>query len=143
MDPAPAGVGEGGISLERGEYLATGPAFCYGCHTYANPMDGFRYTGVPFAGGAAEPDETEEGFEIIAPNLTPDPATGILAGWNEDRFVARFRGGAVYGGSKMPWENFGQMTDDDLRSLYRFLTSLPPTRNVTGPSRRQAGWAPP
>lgn len=35
-----------------------------------------------------------------------------------------------------------QMTDDDLKSLFAYLHSLPPTRKVVGPSRREAGWTP-
>lgn len=34
------------------------------------------------------------------------------------------------------------MTDDDLRSIYRFLRTLTPVERNTGPSRRAAGWAP-
>jgi hypothetical protein len=42
----------------------------------------------------------------------------------------------------MPWESFARMTEDDLRSVYRYLKSLPPTRKVIGPSHRKAGWKP-
>ena len=42
----------------------------------------------------------------------------------------------------MPWENFAEMTDADVRSLYRYLRSLPPVSAVAGPSHRPAGWKP-
>ena len=42
----------------------------------------------------------------------------------------------------MPWENFAEMTDADLRSLFRYLKSLPPVAHDTGPSHRPAGWKP-
>jgi hypothetical protein len=34
----------------------------------------------------------------------------------------------------MPWGAYAHMTDEDLRSIYRYLKSLPPTRRDTGPS---------
>jgi len=138
LDPAPEHVPPGAISLERGRYLATGPAFCAGCHT---PMDlvSFTPTGPQFSGGVPEPDPTEAGFEIVAPNLTPDPRTGVMAAWSEDAFVARFRAGRLHAGSTMPWEAFRRMTEDDLRSIYRYLASLDPVERETGPSRRPRG----
>ena len=42
----------------------------------------------------------------------------------------------------MPWENFRRMTEDDMRSIYRYLRSLPPVKKVTGPSHRKARWKP-
>ena len=46
--PAPAmaraqDVPQGGISVERGAYLANGPALCVGCHTPSDPMNGFAF----------------------------------------------------------------------------------------------------
>jgi hypothetical protein len=29
----------------------------------------------------------------------------------------------------MPWFNYREMTDDDLRSVYAFLRTIPPVRN--------------
>lgn len=139
-EPPMKHVASGTVSIERGEYLANGPAFCVGCHTAADPMEGFKPTGPKFSGEPhAEPDPTDAAFEFVAPNLTPDPETGIMASWTEDVFVARMRTGRVHVGSKMPWDNFAQMTDQDLRSIYRYLRTLPPTKKETGPSRRKAG----
>ncbi len=42
----------------------------------------------------------------------------------------------------MPWENFAEMTDDDVRSIYRYLRTLPPTNHAGGPTRRPSGWKP-
>jgi hypothetical protein len=56
--------------------------------------------------------------------------------------VARLKAGIVFQGTKMPWENFSRMTEDDMRSIYRYLRSLPPVRKVTDPSHRKAGWKP-
>jgi len=45
----------------------------------------------------------------------------------EDAFVARFKAG-IETASPMPWDTFRNMTDEDLRALYRYLRSLPPAR---------------
>lgn len=141
MRKAPAFVREGGVSRERGEYLANGPALCGGCHSPYDLVNGFALAGAAFSGALEpDPDPSEAGFEIISPNLTPDKETGALASYTEDGFIDRFKkGGRVYKGSKMPWDNFALMTDDDLRSVYRYLQSLPPTKRSVGPTRRARG----
>lgn len=135
-------VPAGGVSVDRGAYIANGPGFCYGCHT-ALDMSTFEPTGPRFSGDPqAEPDPFEPGMELVTPNLTPDPETGWITSWTEDAFVARLKAGRLYKASKMPWENFGRMTEDDMRSVFRYLRTLPPTKKVTGPTRRKAGWKP-
>jgi len=139
LDPAPTHVPPGGISVERGRYLANGPAFCAGCHTPMDPLT-FTATGPAFSGGAmAEPDPYDSEYEIVPPNLTPDPRTGIIADWSEKAFVERFRGGRIVAGSTMPWEAFQRMTEEDVRSLYTYLRSLEPVEHDTGPPHRLRG----
>jgi hypothetical protein len=134
-------VPEGGISVERGRYLANGPAACYSCHSEADPMKGFAITGPRFRGNAqAEPDGIDPAYEIVTPNLTPDPATGHIAKWSEEEFLSRFRAGPLMKGSPMPWENYALMTEDDISSLYRYLRTLEPVEHDVGPIRRAAGW---
>ena len=70
---------------------------------------------------------------FVTPNLTPDPKTGHIAGWTEEQFLARFRAGRLIEGSHMPWSLFGRMSDDDIRAIYRYLRTLPPVENETGP----------
>ena len=67
------------------------------------------------------------------PNITSDAATGRLAGFTEDTFVARFRTGRVIPGSPMPWEGYRRMAEDDLRALYRYLRTAPPVKRDVGP----------
>jgi mono/diheme cytochrome c family protein len=137
LEAPPSHVPEGEISVARGKYLAEGPAACVGCHTPADPLAGFARTGGAFSGEAeAEEDPTNSAQEIIAPNLTPDPETGHIASWSEDAFVARFRGGRFVKGSKMPWEAFARLTENDVRSLYRFLRTVPPVKRKVGPPVR-------
>ena len=122
-------------TVERGRYLANSVANCTGCHTNRSMMDGSAI-GPEFAGGMEMQDEADPAKVFVTPNLTPDPKTGRIAAWSEDQFVARFRAGKVYPGSHMPWAAFSRMSDADLRAIYRYLRSLPPVENETGPVLR-------
>lgn len=140
--PAPPFVKEGGVSVERGRYLAKGPALCFGCHSPFDVMNGFTLSGPEFSGAhEAEPDHEDQAYEIMAPNLTSDPKTGVLANFNSDEaFIDRVRkAGRTVPTSIMPWENFARMTDDDLRSIYQYLKTVPPANRATGPTRRLRG----
>ncbi|TNE88503.1 MAG: cytochrome C [Deltaproteobacteria bacterium] len=141
--PLPPRVDDGEISVARGNYLANGPAFCFACHSQPVLSPRLGVVEPRFAGCITpDPDPLDPEMELCAPNLTPDPETGFLAAWSEDAFVSRFRGGRAVEHSPMPWENFGLMTENDLRSIFRYLQSLEPTRRVTGPPYRKAGWTP-
>jgi len=68
-----------------------------------------------------------------ATNLTPDKDTGMGA-WTEQIFVTTMRTGKHRGVARpilppMPWPNIARLNDDDLGSLYRYLTSIPPIKN--------------
>ena len=126
--------------IARGRYIVYGPGRCADCHSPdAERPRLFRGEQVPLTGGSGE--STYLGT-WSAPNLTPDPKSSPLAAWDEATFLARFRGGKVFAGTHMPWENFAELTDADVRSLYRYLRSLPPVSVAAGPSHRPAGWKP-
>jgi mono/diheme cytochrome c family protein len=131
---APPAASPAGLSIERGSYLAGSVANCAGCHSPRNLMDG-SYTGPRFSGGVMDVDGQPD-LVFGVPNLTPDPKTGHIRNWTEDVFVARFRAGPAHEGSHMPWNAYARMSDDDLRSIYRFLMSLEPVENATGPILR-------
>jgi hypothetical protein len=68
-------------------------------------------------------------------NLTSDP-TGI-GNWSEEQFLKAIREGKLKGveGTRpilppMPWQNFRNMTDEDLKAIFAFLKSTKPVRNV-------------
>lgn len=66
-------------------------------------------------------------------NLTPDEHTGIGI-WTEDIFMKTLRTGRHWGVARpilppMPWFNFKQMTDDDLKSVYAYLRTIPAVSN--------------
>lgn len=107
-----------------GKYLAITTAQCNSCHTRRNKLGAF--VGEPFAGGFKW--DLEESI-YLSPNLTPDDSTGRIASWSEEIFRHRFRVGRVLPDSPMPWEAYQDMTDNDLRALYKFFRSLTPVRN--------------
>jgi mono/diheme cytochrome c family protein len=123
------------VGPERGAYLANGLAACVGCHTERSMATG-AYTGPLFAGGTPTQVPADPSKVVVPPNLTPDSATGRIASWSEEAFVARFRTGKTIPESHMPWEFYARSSDEDLRSIYRYLMSLPPVRHETGPSVR-------
>jgi mono/diheme cytochrome c family protein len=129
--PAPA-RSPSGATVERGAYLANDVSSCVSCHTNRGP-DG-RLVGPPFGGGQRMDVAADAAKVFVTPNLTPDPVSSPVGAWPEDAFVARFKRGELIAGSPMPWGAFARFTDDDVRAIYRYLRSLPATRNSTGPA---------
>ena len=129
----PTGVPPARVTREAtaayGSYLAYSVANCYGCHTDRDLMTG-AFIGEPFAGGMYfEPDPFSSGYSFRTPNLTPHHGTGLIAGWSEEDFVTRFKGGRIHQGSPMPWVAFSKMDTVDLQALYRFLHTLEPVEH--------------
>lgn len=120
-------------TVERGEYVANSVAGCVACHTKRNMLDG-SYAGARFSGGMEMALDTDPTKKLVSPNLTPDPKTGRIALWPEEQFVGRFGAGVGIQGSHMPWKMYQRMSETDLRAIYRYLKSLEPVVNATGPS---------
>lgn len=64
-----------------------------------------------------------------AKNLTPDP-TG-LGTWTEAEFIAAIRAGKDRGTGRpilppMPWRVYRNLTDEDLKSIFAYLRTIPP-----------------
>lgn len=105
----PATVKES-VSVDYGQYLAR-IAGCVGCH------------GPGLSGGsipAAPPDWPQ------ASNLTPG---GEVGQWTEAKFIDTIRTGINPAGKsldrRMPWFRYRDMTDDELKALWRFIQSVP------------------
>jgi hypothetical protein len=73
--------------------------------------------------------------ESFAGNLTPDQ-TGI-GNWTEEQFKkaltqGKFKG--IDGGRMllppMPWQNWMNLKDEDVKAIYAYLKSIPPVRNI-------------
>ncbi|MBL0742619.1 c-type cytochrome [Chryseolinea lacunae] len=111
-----------------GNYIVEAMANCRSCHTKRDKASG-KFIGEPFAGGNEMENETESGGTFVTPNLTPDSTTGRIYTWTSEQFVARFKLGHGPEGSHMPWEAYAQMTDNDLKAIYKFLKTLTPVQN--------------
>jgi mono/diheme cytochrome c family protein len=129
---APAVAG----SVERGEYLVNSVAECAGCHTLRDLRSG-AFTGPHLGGGFEFPADADPSIIFTPPNLTNDP-TGMTGRWTEDQFVARFRQGRLIKESIMPWEAFLEMSEDDVRAIYRYIKTVPAVRNEVVPMRRKS-----
>jgi mono/diheme cytochrome c family protein len=107
--------------IERGRYLAV-LADCAACHTAPG--------GQPFAGGLAL--QTPFGT-LVAPNITPDPETGI-GNMTEAEFVAAMHEGRGRGGRRlypaMPYPAYTKMTRDDVLDIRAYLATVAPVSNA-------------
>lgn len=117
---------QGGGDRARGEYLAKAGG-CLGCHTEA------RQGATPFAGGR----ELKSPFgTFYGPNITPHPVHG-LGKWRESDFVKAMREGVRPDGAHyfpaFPYTSFTKITDGDLRDLWAYLQSLPPSERPNRP----------
>jgi cytochrome c2 len=112
--------------VARGQYLAS-LVRCSNCHTPSNEdgspnMDLFL-AGAPFR-------------DTVAPNLTPDDATG-LGPWSEEE-IADFLATGIYsdgteahGGMKGTIDRgISKLTDEDRLAIAAWLKSLPPIENL-------------
>ena len=113
---------------EYGKYLAENLGNCKGCHV-ARDDRGIESSPYYSGGGKFPPGALSEGYSYVSPNLTPDKATGVIAEWDEDLFVDRFKGGRIYKTSPMPWGMYSRMDTTDLRALYKYLHSLDPVEH--------------
>lgn len=117
--------------LERGRYLAEAVLECVLCHTERDttrpghpPREGRTMAGrVLWERGA---------HRLIAPNLTPDSATGAGA-WPDDAIARAIREGVGHDGralsDRMAWESYRELSDEEVASLVVWLRSLPPVRH--------------
>jgi len=144
------------VKIARGQYLVT-VGGCNDCHTPlkmgANgpePDMARMLSGHPEALKITAPAQLPPGPWMIASaptntahsgpwgvsftaNLTPDDNTG-LGIWTEDMFIKALRTGRHMGASReilppMPWQNYGRMTDEDLKAVYAYLRSIPAVHN--------------
>jgi mono/diheme cytochrome c family protein len=107
--------------VQRGEYLARA-GDCISCHTAKG--------GAPYAGGLRM--DTPFGY-LLAPNITPDPATGI-GSWSADDFYRALHDGLNKRGQDMypvmPYDFYTKVTREDSDAIFAYLKSLPPVHNA-------------
>jgi hypothetical protein len=103
------------VTPEYGQYLALN-AGCPSCH------------GPGLSGGKIP--QAPPGT-VPAANITP---AGI-GNWTEAEFIRALRTGLRPDGrvlnTFMPWPYYAQMTDDELKAIWRFLQAVPPRATGT------------
>ena len=108
--------------IEKGHYLAI-VGDCAACHTLPG-------SGRDLAGGRGI--ETPFGT-LVAPNITPDPVTGIGA-WTDDEFVDALTKGTGRDGQHlfpaMPYTYYTKLTRDDALAIRAYLNTVPAVQNA-------------
>lgn len=130
-------------ALSRGEYLVKSVAQCWRCH--AAPEAGEPNENAPLSGGRAlDLSGLGPGFGLlplglgtyIAPNITPDPDSGI-GRWTDGEIVRALREGVSRDGHMlfpiMPYQELRGLSDEDALALVAYLRSRPPVRNIVPP----------
>lgn len=104
--------------IQRGEYVMRA-ADCAACHTAK---------GGEFAGGY----KIDTPFGVIeTSNVTPDRDTGIGRYTERDFFNAVRHGQGKHGllFPAMPYTDYTRMSDDDLRALWAYFSTIKPVKN--------------
>jgi hypothetical protein len=150
--------------VERGKYLVT-VGGCNDCHTPwkpdghggAEPDMSKMLSGSPAAmvvkapkldmpwmvGATATMTAWSGPWGVsYSANLTPD-STG-LGKWDEATFLLALKNGKHIGTGRpimppMPWQGFRMMTDDDLKSIFAFLKTIPAISNTPPAYQPPAG----
>jgi mono/diheme cytochrome c family protein len=118
-------LGSAETPIERGSYLVNTIGACGNCH--GRDASGRNlYTDNTLAGGFAFDEIEPELGHVIAPNITPDPDTGI-GKWSEADIVAALRDGKRPDGSiigpPMPILVYRQLSDQDATAIAAYLRS--------------------
>ena len=121
--------------LQRGAYLTKSLAACGRCHT---PRDGnsLPIAGMEMAGGT-EFDDADLGH-VVAPNITPDPETGI-GRWTQAQIVNAIRNGVRPDGTiigpPMPFSAYDDLSDRDANAIAAYLRTMKPIRHTVAKSQ--------
>lgn len=114
--------------IERGRYLAYGPAHCVNCHTSKAEHKLVEAGGTPALAGG---NIFNLPFgKVYTRNLTPDRTTGI--GRYTDREIARVLRYGVKpdGRAVLPFMEMQNLSDEDLTALVSFLRSQQPVKRA-------------
>ncbi len=125
--------------LARGKYLVEGVLGCFDCHSQV-ATEQVAPGAVPpftqFGSGRVVIDDGD--LRVAAPNITPDLETGAGT-WTDDQFARAIREGIGHDGRTlfpmMPYQDFRELSDEDLAAAIVFIRSLPPVRHELPPNR--------
>jgi mono/diheme cytochrome c family protein len=119
--------------IARGQYLVNGPAHCNSCHA---PVERFPdvEAGIelPLTGGWSM--DLPGVATLRAPNITPDPETGI--GNLTDAEIARSLRHSISRDGRiiLPLMPFQDLSDDDLTAIISYLRAQEPVPNKVQPT---------
>ncbi|TKK68615.1 c-type cytochrome [Ilyomonas limi] len=144
--------------IARGEYLVNAIG-CDDCHSpkkmgpHGPEVDAaLRFSGYPAQRPLppADNETVQNGWALFGPDLTAaigpwgasfaanitSDETGI-GKWTEAQFIKAIREGKSKGldGARtllppMPWQNFRKLNDEDLKSIYAYLKTTTPVKNI-------------
>jgi mono/diheme cytochrome c family protein len=124
---ATTGLSQAQSPVERGKYLVETVMTCHNCHTPMGP-NGPQFNKA-FSGGLRF---NEPPFDVTAPNITPDRATGIGA-WSDADLKKALRDGVKPDGVQMaevmPTSFYKILTPADLDGIVAYLRSVPAVSN--------------
>src|ERR1700682_3780699 len=118
--------------MKRGAYLVEHVVGCTYCHTpqeegpngpemVAAKKGSGQFFFIPGLPGT-----------LVAPNITPDPETGI-GNFTDDQLARAIREGISHDGQTlfpmMPYAHYRRMSDEDLASVVVYIRTLPSLRN--------------
>jgi len=122
-------IGQDAKLIERGGYLMNSIVACGNCHVRRD-KDWRPQPELGLSGGMVF---DEEPFKAYAPNITPDPETGI-GKWSDAQLIRAIREGIRPDGSligpPMPIPFYRDMSDDDAKALVAFLRAQAPVKHV-------------
>lgn len=112
----------------RGSYLVNGPGHCGECHTPRTWLGGLDASMA--LAGTAEGPEGE-----LAPNVTPDPETGI-GDWHRADLTWLLQTGLLPDGDSVQGpmaeaidQGYGSLTPEDRQAIAEYLFAQPPIRH--------------
>jgi mono/diheme cytochrome c family protein len=118
--------------LARGRYLVEVVAHCFECHS-EHDMSLPSAPIVAGRKGAGWVMPIPELNNIASRNITPDPDTGLGA-WKDDEIARAIREGVRRDGTAlfpvMPYLEYAEMSDEDVKSVVVYLRTIPAVRNV-------------
>jgi len=118
--------------LARGQYLVNSATDCMSCHA-EHDWTAHDAPILPGTLGSGQDMNMLKGFpgQVFAPNITPDPETGLGA-WSDDQLARAIREGVSHDGRAlfpfMPYPDLHALSDEDLASIIVYLRSLAPIR---------------
>jgi mono/diheme cytochrome c family protein len=122
-----AGAAWADTPVERGSYLVNTIMTCGNCHSPKGPPE--AVAGKDFSGGLRF---NEPPFDVTAPNITPDKATGIGA-WSDADVKKALLDGVGPNGVPlaviMPTGFYGILQPSDVDAIVAYLHTLKPVNN--------------